>query len=89
MIEIHNFKKYEKNTLRGFFDVRLTKAGFEIRGCALHQKNGSSWISLPAKPYDKDDGSKGWSYSLDFYEKDKREYFQRETLKQLDADGYR
>ena len=85
MIEIHNFKQYEKNTLKGFFDVKLTNIGLEIRGCCLHEKDGSRWVQLPSKPYEKDDGTKGYTYILDFYEKDKRTLFQKDVLKQLTA----
>ena len=82
-IAISNFKEHRKNTLQGFFDVKLTNAGLEIRGCCLHEKDGRQWVQLPSKPYDKDDGSKGWQYFLDFYDREKRESFQREVLKAL------
>ncbi len=87
MIEIHNFKEYKKNTLQGFFDVKLTNIGLEIRGCCLHERDGGRWIQLPSKPYEKEDGSKAYTYILDFYQKDKRDIFQKEVLKQLRADG--
>ena len=80
MIEISNFKEYKKNTLQGFFDVKLTTMGLEIRGCCLHEKDGSRWVQLPSKPYQKDDGTTAYSYILDFYEKDKRVSFQKEVL---------
>ena len=83
MIEVSNFKEYNKNTLRGFFDVKLTTMGLEIRGCCLHEKDGRQWVQLPSKPYDKDDGSKGWLHIIDFYDKEKRESFQREVLRLL------
>ena len=83
MIEVTNFKNYEKNTLKGFFDVKLTNIGLEIRGCCLHEKDGRQWVQLPSKLYEKEDGSKGWQYILDFYDKDSREHFQKEVLKAL------
>ena len=83
MIEIHNFKEYNKNTLRGFFDVKLTNVGLEIRGCCLHEKDGRQWIQLPSKLYEKADGSKGWQYILNFYDRDKRESFQKDVLKAI------
>ena len=83
MIEISNYKEHRKNTLRGFFDVRLTNMGLEIRGCCLHEKDGNQWIQLPSKPFEKDDDSMGWKYILDFYKSDKREAFQNMVLDAL------
>ena len=84
MIEIVSFKKYNKNTLKGFFTCKLTNNGLEIRDCSLHTKNGKRWISLPAKPFKKDDNSQGWSYIVSFYDKDKWSQFQKATLEALD-----
>lgn len=84
-IEIVNFKKYEKNSLRGFLTVRLDQIGLEIRDIALHQRNGSRWLQLPAKPYKKPDGSQGWNYIVSFYEKPRFQQFQEVALKALDA----
>jgi len=46
--KITNFKKYEKNTLRGFFDLRC--GPLTIRGFTYHEKNGKSWAGMPATP---------------------------------------
>ena len=81
-IEIVNFRKYEKNTLKGFFTARLPNIGLEIRDCTLHSKNGERWIGLPSKPYDAN-GETKYSYIVKFYEKDKWELFQTEVLKAL------
>lgn len=84
-VEIISFNSYSKNTLIGFLSVRLTEPGLEIRDIALHQKNGNRWLQLPAKPYKKPDGSKGWSYILNFHKKEHFNKFQVVTLKALDA----
>lgn len=84
-IEITRFKQYRKNTLQGFLAVRLTETGLEIRDIALHQKNGNRWLQLPAKPYRKPDGGKGWSYILNFHKKELFNKFQEVTLKALDV----
>jgi hypothetical protein len=84
-IEITDFRTHEKNTLKGFLTVRLTNVGLEIRDLALHEKNGSRWLQLPAKPYEKPDGSKGWSYIISFYEKKNYHQFQEVALKALDS----
>jgi hypothetical protein len=77
---ISNFREHRNNTLQGFFDVKITNLCLEIRGCCLHEKDGRKWVQLPSKPYEKEDGSKGWQYILDFYDRDKREAFQKDVL---------
>jgi hypothetical protein len=58
------FKPFEKNTLRGFFDIELA-SGLILRGCMLHEKNGRRWVGLPAKPY----GAQSWAAIVDFRDK--------------------
>ena len=84
-IEIVNFKKFSKNTLKGFVTIRLTNTSLEIRDCSLHTKSGKRWISLPAKSYKKEDGNQGWSYIVKFYDKARGEQFQKACLKALDT----
>jgi len=83
-IEIISFTPYRnKSTLQGFLAVRLTETGLEIRDIALHRKDSNLWLQLPAKPYKKPDGSKGWSYILNFQEKKHFNKFQEVVLKAL------
>jgi hypothetical protein len=84
-IEIAEFRVHSKNTLQGFVTVRLTNIGLEIRDLALHEKNGDRWFQLPAKPYEKPDGSKGWNYIVSFYQKSTYRQFQEVALKALDS----
>lgn len=84
-IEIVDFRKYTKQTLRGFLTVRLTNIALEIRECTLHEKNGKRWVGLPAKPYQDEDGTQKWSYIIKFYEKVLYNRFQSEVLKALDG----
>lgn len=84
-IEIVVFRSYEKNTLKSFLSVRLTNAGLEIRDMTLHEKNGKRWIQLPSKPYQKDDGSQGWSYIVKFYHEARGKQFQKAVLEALDS----
>jgi hypothetical protein len=72
---IRNFKPYEKNTLKGFFDLRLA-SGMILCGCTLHEKNNRFWIGLPAKPYTTDSGSQTWAKLIDFEDKKTHERFQ-------------
>ena len=84
-IEIISFDSYSGKTMQGFLSVRFTETGLEIRDIAVHQKNGKQWLQLPAKPYKKKDGGKGWSYILNFHKKEQYNKFQEATLKALDA----
>ncbi len=84
-IEITDFKSLNKNTLKGFLTIRMTSVGLEIRDIALHEKNGKRWLSMPAKPYKKPDGSQGWAYILDFFNKDLGKRFQKLALSALDS----
>ena len=82
-IEIINFKPFKKNTLRGFLDVKLTNMGLTIKGCTYHQKNGKSWIGLPARPYEDDSGNTTWTNIL-FFDEDYHVRFQSAALKALE-----
>lgn len=83
-IEIVKFRKFEKNTLQGFLTILMTGIGLEIRDCTIHQKDGKKWIGLPAKPYEKDDGTTGYSYIIKFVDKDRYFQFQDAVIKELD-----
>jgi hypothetical protein len=81
---IKNFKPFEKNTLRGFFDVELP-SGMILCGCTLHEREGRRWIGLPAKPYTKEDGSQSWVKIVDFVDRDKAKQFQESVLPAVPA----
>jgi hypothetical protein len=84
-VEIVDFRPYQKNTLQGFLTVRMTGVGLEIKDIALHRRDGNEWLQLPAKPYQKPDGSQGWSYILSFYNKETFKKFQQVTLEALES----
>jgi hypothetical protein len=83
-IEIQEFRKYQKNSLQGFVTLILTGAGLQIKDATYHQSNGKRWISLPAKPYEGDDGSTKYSYIVSFPDKKIYTKFQEQALKALD-----
>ena len=85
-IEIVSYRKYEKNTLQGFLNLRMTNIGLEIRDITVHQKNGKRWLSLPAKavPSKESDGKPSYVAILEFYDKTYLEKFQSATLMALD-----
>ena len=83
-IEIKAFRKFEKNSLRGFVTVELPTVGLEIRDCTVHESNGKRWVGLPAKPYQAEDGSTKYSYIISFPDKAIYGAFQGQVLKALD-----
>lgn len=82
MIECVNFKKYEKNTLKGFADFKLPDLGIEIFGCALHEKGNRRWVNLPAKEFQNDQNETKYMPIMKFIEKEAYDQF---VVKALDA----
>jgi hypothetical protein len=80
------FKRFERNTLRGFLSLELP-SGMVIHNCALHVERGresSRWVSLPARPFGKPDGGKGWSALIEFNSKASKDRFQAGALAAVD-----
>jgi hypothetical protein len=86
MIRCVRFRPYEKNTLRGFVDLELSRVGIVIRDCTWHAKDGKEWISFPARPYEKD-GTTAWSPIVEFAEgaEEARAQFQQQALEGIHA----
>jgi hypothetical protein len=78
-ISILNFREYKKNTLLGFFDVRINQTTMIISGCSLHTKNGKYWVGYPAKPYEVDGVTK-WQNIVSLDDKDMNQRFQDSVL---------
>ena len=78
---VENFRPYEKGTLRGFFDLRISD--IIIHGFSLHRKNGERWVSMPSREY-MDNGEKKYAPNVEFTSKERRWDFQRWALKELD-----
>ena len=55
-VALLEWKKVEKNTLRGFAKIRVGKA-LIVRDVGLHCSNGKRWASLPSKPILNSDGT--------------------------------
>jgi hypothetical protein len=49
-VECLSFNRVERNTLRGFAKVRIRELQLIIKDVTLHEKGGSRWVGLPAKP---------------------------------------
>jgi hypothetical protein len=73
--EALNFRHCERNTLRGFFDLRLP-SGLILRGASLHWKDGKHWVGLPARSYAGADGGQKWAALVDFASAKRRKRFQ-------------
>jgi hypothetical protein len=83
-IVISNWRPFEKNTLRGFFNAILPSR-LVIQGLTLHQKGESRWIGLPAKEYvDKNTGLKKYQPVIDFVGREDSDRFQSQVLTALD-----
>jgi len=73
---ILNFKAFNRNTLKGVFDLGLP-SGLVICGAMLHESHGKFWVAMPGKPYAKQDGSQAWGKVLDFRDKETSYRFQQ------------
>jgi hypothetical protein len=73
---ILNFKAFNRNTLKGVFDLELP-SGLVTCGAMLHESHGKFWVAMPGKPYAKPDGSQAWSKVLDFRDRETSDKFQR------------
>jgi hypothetical protein len=68
-MKILKFKAFEKNTLRGFIEVELP-SGMIVKEISWHQRDDREWLGLPARQFEKEDGSKSWANQVDFATKE-------------------
>ena len=73
--EIKKFKPFIRNTLQGFFVLRIDD--FEIENFTYHEKDGKRWIGLPSKEVESDDGEKAWFPTVRIPSKDRYYSFQK------------
>jgi hypothetical protein len=88
MIKCIKFKPFEKNTLKGFADLELTRVGIVIHDCCWHVRDGAEWISFPARQYKDRDGHATWARVIDFAEDaggDIRQAFKEQALAAIHA----
>ncbi len=86
------FRPFERGTLKGFADLWLRTARLNIKGCAVHEKNGKRWVQLPAKPQiDKDrnlvrdeGGKVQYAKILDFDSREVADRFNAAALKAIE-----
>jgi hypothetical protein len=89
MIIASNFRRLERNTLKGFVTLALEPSGLIIHDCTVHEKGGKAWIGLPAKPQinrggaartDARSGKQLYTPVLEFKDRTARERFQQVAL---------
>jgi hypothetical protein len=85
MIRCIRFRPYEKNTLRGFADLELSRVGLVLRDCTWHEKNGKEWVGFAARSYADKDGNTAWQPIVEFAEgaKEARQQFQQQALEAI------
>jgi hypothetical protein len=94
MITASDWRAVVKNSLQGFCVLELAPSGIVLRDCALHERDGKRWISLPSRPQldaagqhrkDPATGKALWSPVVEIRGKDQRERFQHAALAAVDA----
>jgi hypothetical protein len=84
VIIIRGWKPYRLGTLAGYLDIELP-GGLVIHGCALLEKDGDRWISLPSKQRRTGVGAITWVPTVSFPDRATRDEFQSLALAALDA----
>jgi hypothetical protein len=82
-MQVTNFKKYEKETLQGFFELQLD-SGLSIRGMTYHTKDEKRWVAFPSKPYEDEGGETKWQNILYIPDDTRWKKFQALALRALD-----
>src|SRR5262245_17001639 len=85
MIRCIKFRAFQKNTLKAFVDLELSRVGIVIRDCTWHEKNGKEWVGFPARSYTDKDGNPQWQALVEFAAgaKEEREQFQARALEAI------
>ena len=86
MIRCIRFRPYEKNALKGFVDLHLTRVGLIIRGCLWIAKDGEEFVGFPMRSYRDQDGRQ-WRALIEFAADatKAREQFQAKALEAIHA----
>jgi hypothetical protein len=86
MIRCIKLRRYEKNTLKAFVDLELTRVGLILRDCTWHQHaDGKEWVGFPARSYQDKDGNTQWQALIEFADgaKEAREQFRKQALEAI------
>jgi|SRR6516225_654162 hypothetical protein len=72
------------NSLQGFLTLTLP-SGMSLHDCSYHRrKDGSRWIGLPARQYQKSDGTTAWFPLIAFPDKTDHARFQKLAREAVD-----
>ena len=83
-VRVINWRKLEKGTLRGFFDVELP-SGMVLKECSLHEKGDSRWVNAPSRKFEGKGGETKYQRLVDFSSRRIAERFRSDVLHALDA----
>jgi hypothetical protein len=86
-IRCTKLRRYEKNTLRAFVDLELSRVGLILRDCTWHEKDGKEWVSFPARSYTDQDGMTQWQVLIEFADgaTEARKQFQQQAIEAIHA----
>src|SRR5262249_25635042 len=83
-LEASNWRRFEKNTLQGFFDLTVHPPGLLVKGCTLHLKAGKRWIGFSGKPYVDKEGANQWQNILEIVGREESNSFRDAALIAVD-----
>jgi hypothetical protein len=84
-VKIVSWREVKKGeSLQGSFSIALP-SGLRIIDLTYHKrKDGARWVGMPARSYEKADGSTSWIPMVEFTGRAARERFSKQTLQALD-----
>jgi DNA-binding cell septation regulator SpoVG len=82
--KILNFKVFEKNTLKAFFDVQMG-SGMIVRECSLHERDGARWVNLPSRKFTGKDGEPAYAKLVEFVSREVADAFRDRVIQTIDA----
>ena len=83
-MKVLKFRKFKKNSLRGFFELQLP-SGMAMRDLTYHSKDNRRWVGYPSKPYTDESGNQKYQNQIYFPDKQVHEKFQQMALTALDS----
>jgi hypothetical protein len=57
-----------------------------IHDCSWHEQNARRWISFPARPYTKADGTQSWANLIEIPERARMDRLRDAVLELIDAE---
>ena len=81
--EIRDWRPRENGTLLGFCTI-VTAGGMIIHNCALHEKSGRRWFSMPNREYQSREGERKFERLVEFIDRTAEDRFQALALSAID-----